>query len=128
MKRNDPFWISRKELEFARAYCKRYNELKAIYATMDGRKGVAYDGDGIHAGISDPTMEAGDRRARISRKIEVIEKAAHFANNNLWAYVLLYITDDRMTFEKLRERGFPLGKNILTRIVRKAYWYVSEEA
>lgn len=128
MRRSDPFWISDRELEFARAYCRRYFELKSLYMATDGRKGVAYDGDGIHSGISDPTMVVGERRANLAKKIEVIEHAARYASPNLWTYILLYIADPKTTYEKLKERGFPLNKNHLTKLVRKAYYFVSQEA
>lgn len=128
MRRNDPFWISDKELDFARAYCRRYFELKAEYMAMDGLKGVAYDGDGIHSGISDPTMVIGERRAKLAAKIDIIENAARYANENLWTYILLYIVDPKATYDKLKEHGFPLNKNHLTKLSHKAFFYISKMA
>ena len=128
MRRNDPFWISERELDFARAYCRRYFELKSQYMAMDGLKGVAYDGDGIHSGVSDPTLIIGERRAKLAAKIELVENAAKFASANLWTYILLYISDPKTTYDKLKEHGFPLNKNHLTKLCRKAYYYVSKMA
>lgn len=122
----DRWWLPASERYAAMAYCRRYKELCARYHSLDGLRGVAYDGDPVQGEISDPTERIAARRLAYDRALGIIEDAARFASPSLEKWVLLYITDRRMTFERLREKGFPLGKNILTKLARKAYWKVAQ--
>ena len=123
--KDDIYWISVPEREAAKAYCQQYFELKSQYLLMDGKKGQAYDGDGVHSGVSDPTEKTAVKRAALARKIAIIEDAARFASPTWWTLILLYITDSKTDFKKLQEKGFSLNRNHLSLFGRKAYWYVS---
>ena len=125
MKR-DAYRLPYAERDAARAYCRQYFTLKTRYMMMDGRKGVAYDNDPGGGGISDPTMRIAEKRANLSRKIDVIEGACKWASPSLYPYLLLYVADSKTDFHKLQEKGFPLNKNHLSLLARKVYWKVSQ--
>lgn len=125
MKKDDIYWLSIYEREAARAYCRQYFELKSRYMLTDGRKGQAYDGDGVHSGVSDPTEKVAVKRMALARKIAIIEDACHFASTTWWSLILLYVADPKTDFKKLQENGFSLNRNHLSLFARKVYWYVS---
>lgn len=124
--KHDAYWLPVTERKAAMAYCQQYFSLKSRYLAMDGRRGVSYDKDPGGGGISDPTMQVAEKRARLSRKIEIIENACRWASPAMYPYLLLYVADPKTNFDQLQAKGFPLSRNHLSMLARKVYWRVSQ--
>lgn len=124
--KNDPYWLPMYEREAAKAYFRQYFDLKREYLALDGKKGVSYEGDPGGSGVSDPTMKIAEKRLRIGRKIEKMERACKWASPTCWVWILMYVGDPKTDFKMLRQNGFPLTRSILYKLANKAYWKLSK--
>lgn len=109
-------------------FCLQYPELKAKAANVSGIRAVTYDGMPHGSGVGDPTARQAAILAEAERKIEIIERNVKEVAGNLAPWMLKGITDDKMTYDKLRyDFGFPMNATYYWSMRREIYWKIAQE-
>lgn len=121
----DEFNISKNEyykiLYHCRDYDKKKLELKECYS-------LSASGNGARGGtMSDPTLYAAMRASKLSEYIETIESAAKEADPAISQWILLNVTNEHMTYEKMNAREhIPCGKEYFYKARRRFFWIMSQ--
>lgn len=128
----DMFYLPKYQFRTAVNFCLQYPEIKAEYETLDGSRAITQDGMPHGSGTSDPTMVIADRRAHLSKKLDIIEDAvtwaSRYSNKKIARHLLLAVTIENMTFDRLkREYKIPIDKNQFTKFRRMIYWKVAQK-
>lgn len=130
--RKDPFYLPKYQFRTAVNFCLQYKDLKAEYATMDGRRGMIYDDMPHGTGTTDPTMSVAEARMRISNKIDIIEGAVKtvscYSSKRIATHLLLAVTEEGMTYKELQEKyKIPVDRPSFSRYRRMIYWIVAQK-
>ena len=94
----------------------------------DGSKGISYDsqphGDAKAGGLEDLAI----RRARISSKVDLIERVCRDVDPELYPWLIKGFTSDEVGYDYLRYRlGMPCGRNQYYEKRRKFYFLLYRE-
>lgn len=84
-------------------------------------------GESGGGGIGDPTATQAIRFADLAGKIGMIEQAAYDADPVIHEWILLYVTREDMTFDKLKALDMPCEKDMFYDRRRKYYWLLSKK-
>ena len=124
------YTLSKSEYLSAKYYALRYKEWKTeMDLATDTNRAITYDGDIVQgSGTGNPTEQLAIRRAELEHKIRNIVDTAKEADPTMSKYILLYVTEEDMTFEKLKRiSGIPCEKNLFYRIRRKYYYLLAKK-
>ena len=124
------FTLSKSEFLSAKYYALRYKEWRTEWETMtDTVRAITYDGDMVQSsGTGSPTEQLAIRRAELTHKIRIIEETAEETEPAMSKHILLYVTEEDMTFEKLKRiSGIPCGKNLFYHLRRKYYYLLAKK-
>lgn len=128
--KNNPYWLSKHNFMMVWHFCLQYPEWQrerseilldaqasAIMYT-DMPKGSMVD--------PDPTMKAAEKLAKVSRKIDIIDKAAAKVSPELSAWIIKGTTEN-WSYETLRSAyGIPCGRRQYHRLRQRFYWEVNK--
>lgn len=123
-------WDEYKELDyFCRQYDRKRADAAAILTLRISTPQPVYDKDGNadfmphgSGGISDPVSLAAEKRDRLLRDIQMIEKAAKIAGNDLHPYLLRSVTK-KDGIHKIIADGCPCSESTFYRM-RRRFFYV----
>ena len=121
------YYISRHIFMTVYHYCLNYDEWVSEYNLNVGLRKGEGEGGGRSKGEQDPTSEQAIRLADLYQKIETIRSAAYAAEPELYDYLLAYVTQSDMTFDKLKARGMPCERKMFYDRRRKFYWIMSKK-
>lgn len=112
-------------LYFAYQYQEFLDELEVI---GDGSKGISYDaqphGDAKAGGLEDLAI----RRARISSKVDLIERVCREVDPELYPWLIKGFTSDEVGYDYLRyQLRMPCGRNQYYEKRRKFYFLLYRE-
>ena len=122
--------ISKSEFLSAKYYALRYKEwVSEMELVTDTVRAITYDGDMVQgSGTGNPTEQLAIRRAELTHKIRNIEDSAREADEELCKYILIAVTEEDMTFDKLRRMtGIPCGKDLYYHLRRKYYYILAKK-
>lgn len=110
-------------------YAYNYNEWrKELSGLTDTSKAITYSD--MPKGFNpeaDPTAELAIRREKILDKMRPIEAAAHEADEDLWRYILLGVTNEDVTYNHLKTlRDIPCDKNTYYDRRRRFYYILAK--
>lgn len=91
-----PWWIPRQRYYELKHFCLQYPDWKIQVRMIDGIQHQAPYSDmpkDVSADILDQTARMAEKRARLTKKIEIVERAALEAGEDLCRYVLKSITE-----------------------------------
>lgn len=121
------FYLPKYEYRTAVAFCFQYPELQRKLRNIDGFHNIVNDGMPHGTGTSDPTAYDAIKRAEIKAKIDIIEETVmETVGVVLYKWMILAVTDETMTYNRLRMAGIPLSKNLFSRMRRNIYYNVSK--
>ena len=123
--RNSKYYISKSAFLTVYHYCHNYPEWAKLHAEGVGLS--RGEGDGGTSGISDRTSSKAIRLADLYEKIERIRQTAYDAEPLLHPYLLMYVTHEDMTFDKLKAKGLPCERNMFYDRRRKFYWMLAKK-
>lgn len=123
--RNSKYYISKAAFLTAFWWCLNYPEWKTVHDMNVGLRSGSGDGGGGN-GISDPTAAQAIRLSDLAEKIELIEQTAFDAEPLLHPYLLMYVTREDLTFDKLLAMGMPCERKMFYDRRRKFYWLLSQ--
>lgn len=122
--------LDKHELLSAIHYALRYNKWKDEYIALgDSSKAIQYDKDRVQtSGDYDPVSANGERRAELSKKIEIIEQTAIETDGDLYRWILQSVTDEFATYSYLsRVKRIPCSRNTLSRMRRKYFYLLAQK-
>ena len=110
-------------------YCLQYNEWQdELKYKCDTIMSVEITDMPITHGNSDVTQNLAMRRAKLSRKCELIEQTAIEADPDLYQYILKAVTNEGITYNYLSMiMNIPCGKDMYYDRRRKFYWLLSQK-
>lgn len=120
------YYISKHAFMTAYHYCLNYDEWKAEYELSAGLHSGSKEGEGTGEGANDPTSTQAIRLAELYEKIELIRSTAYAAEPSLYPYLLRYVTQEDLTFDKLKAEGMPCERDMFYDRRRKFYWLLSK--
>lgn len=108
-------------------YCKQYPLWVHELTTLQGTKGIAYDGDRVQTSHdSDPTYEMAMKREEYRKKKDKVDEVACFVAGGMAEWIVRGACYD-MPFYKLRQDGIPCEKNLYYRLRRRFYYEMSKK-
>lgn len=119
------YYISRHAFLTVYHHCMMYPDWVREYTEMVGLRGVKQDSGG--GGIGDPTASQAMRLKDLSDRIELIRQTAFDAEPLLYPYLLDGVTDDEMTFDRLKAKGMPCERDMYYDRRRRFYWMMSRK-
>lgn len=121
--------LSKHNFSFCYHYAMQYKEWKKEHSTLaDSVKAISYDNvRSANTGTGDPTMEIASRRLYLESKMRIVEETSREADKFIWQYILKGVTNENMTYQKLRDSGLPCGKNYYYDRRRRFYWLLSRK-
>lgn len=125
-KRNK-FYISKNRFLMLYYYCLQYKDWQQEYINLHGIRTINTDGLSGSRGSGNPTAAAGERAAELSDKMDVIEDTAKEAAPEIWMYILLAVTTEGMTFDKLKGKGLPCERKMYYNCRRRFYWLLDKK-
>jgi len=122
--RRSKYYISKHAFLVAYHYCLNYNDWKREHDANIGLKRGGGESES-NGGVGDPTASQAIRLSELHDKISLIEQTAYEAEPTLEPYLLRYVTNEGMTFDKLKAQGIPCERKMFYDRRRKFYWMMS---
>lgn len=122
------YWIDRHRYYELKHFCLQYLQWKKTYAALDelSMTSSIFDRTPTSNIPGDLTAKYAMRKAYYSEKINLIEKAAMDADEDLYIYILKAVTED-LSFTYLKSRlEIPCGRDMYYDRYRKFFWLLSE--
>lgn len=121
--------ISKRAFQTAYNYCLQYPEWKEeLNAKRDTRAGQNLTGQPGSHNCIDSTADVAIETTEIMQKIKKIEDAVKEAvgkEEELYPYLLYYVTTEYCTFKTLKARGIPCERTCFYEMRRKFYSIVA---
>lgn len=127
---NSKWYLPKYKFRTVANFCLQYPELISRREILEngGIKGVKYDGMPHGSGTGDPTALHAMELDNVTRKIDIIEGTCKEVAMELAPWMLMAITDDKMTYDKLRWiHGMPISMTDYIVLRRKLYWTIAQK-
>jgi hypothetical protein len=131
---NKKYGISKHAFATAYSYCLQYSEWKAeIENNTDTYRSPQVTGMPTGSGSgggSDATADAAMRRAELIDKVALVEDTARAAvtgYDEIYPYLLRYVTTEGCTFRMIDQQGVPCGRTLFYEIRRKFYYMMAKK-
>jgi len=130
LSKKNPLYIDKHAFLSAYHFALQYPEWKRQYADAIGSavKAVDYNDMPHGNGTGDPTARIAMRSSILRSNIELIERTALTAGQDLAEYLLYAVTNEGVTFNFLHSDRCPLGKILCERTkyyqMRRLFYYL----
>ena len=110
-------------------FCLQYKDWKEqIKEKRDNLKGLQYSGVPSGGNPGNPTEKAAIECAELSKKCNIVERAAKSADPDLWEYILFAVTNEKISFEALKaQKNIPCERDRYYNSRRKFYFILDME-
>lgn len=123
------YWIDKHRHYELKHFCLQYPTWKRTYAALDNLSisTSRLDDTPISSTApSDTTAKCAIRKAHYSEKIQLVERAALEADEDLWFYILKAVTEG-YSYTYLKTRlDIPCGKDLYYDRYRRFFWILSK--
>ena len=130
LSKKNPLYIDKHAFLSAYHFALQYPEWKRQYADAIGSavKAVDYNDMPHGTGTGDPTARIAMRSSILRSNIDLIERTALTAGQDLAEYLLYAVTNEGVTFNYLHSERCPLGKMLCERTkyyqMRRLFYYL----
>ena len=130
LSKKNPLYIDKHAFLSAYHFALQYPEWKRQYADAIGStvKAVDYNDMPRGTGTGDPTARIAMRSSILRSNIDLIERTALTAGQDLAEYLLYAVTNEGVTFNYLHSERCPLGKILCERTkyyqMRRLFYYL----
>ena len=121
--KKNKYYISRHVFLTVYHYCLNYNDWVQAYNDAAGLHSKSQDT--VSPGTGDPTASQAMKLADLFQRIETIRQTAFSAEPDLNPWLLQYVTNEGMTFDKLKAKGMPCERDMFYDRRRKFYWMMA---
>lgn len=109
-------------------FCLQYNNWKTELSELRNKIGVSnINNISFSKNISDITSETTFKIIELEDKCSIIEKTAFEADSIIYKYIIEAVTNENITYNYLRHKGIPCGKDMYYNRRRKFYWLLSKK-
>lgn len=126
--KKNKYWISKHRYYELRHFCLQYPDWKNFYSRLEnevGPKSVSTDNFAKGSNIDDPTARFAIMRNECFRKMEMVEKSAISADEELAPYILKAVTEG-VSFSYLQTvMEIPCSRDMFYDRYRKFFWLLS---
>lgn len=120
--RNNRYWIDKHRHYELKHFCLQYPEWKKAYRLSTSISSSIGDQSSRGSSYGDPTAKQAIRRARYLERIELIERVAGEADEDLHNYILKAVTEG-LSYTYLRTKlNIPCGRDLYYDRYRKFFW------
>ena len=127
---NNKYWISKHRYYELKHFCLQYPTWKKAYAALDE---VCMSPTNLRIITSstnvpgDPTAKCAIAKVYYSERINMVEKAAIEADEELCSYILKAVTEE-LSYDYLKTKlDMPCGKDMYYDRYRRFFWLLSKE-
>lgn len=124
-----PWWIPRQRYYELKHFCLQYPEMKIMLRSIDGIQSQSPLGKIPKTKTNelfDPVGDEAAERASLSKRIEIIERAAREAGADLSNYILKGVTEG-MPYSIIRLRvSIPCNRNEYYERYRRFFWILDK--
>lgn len=126
--KTNPYYISKHEYLAARHFALQYPEWKKQKQEITSRINYGFRFGEVHStSICSPVEKAAELSERYSLRMELIERIAKIAGEDIWEFVLLGVTTE-CSYEYLRlVKDIPCCKEVYYKMYRKFFWLLNKE-
>lgn len=128
LSKNNKYYIDKHRYYELKHFCLQYKEWKKEYFSFDSSGLVSSQVVGPPAAwvVSDPTSRHAIRKARLAKRIKMIEEIAYEADPHLYEYILKAVTEG-LSYTHLKARlEIPCGRDMYYDRYRRFFWLLSE--
>ena len=125
--RRNPYWISKHRHYELKHFCLQYHTWKQTYAALS-ELGASSVWDRIPSSSvsSDPTAKCAIKRIYYLERINLIEKTAKDAGEELQDYILKAVTED-LSYSYMKARlNIPCGRDMFYERYRRFFWLLDK--
>lgn len=124
--------LTRAEYNHAKWYALSFNEWLDEYNSLkDSVSAISYENADMPHGknkVSNPTLDLAERRAELSKKMDLIIKCSEEAGGDLSEYIFKAVTNESVTYESLTALlQMPCGRTLFYERRRKFYFLLAKE-
>lgn len=125
---NNPFYISKHEYLMTKHFAMQYTVWKKQKAEIETRIAYGFKIGGVRNEENVSPVEILNEHAeKYSSRIELIERIAKIAGEDIWQIVLVGVTTD-CNYEYLRlVKNIPCCKDTYYKMYRKFFWLLNRE-
>lgn len=126
--KKNKYWISKHRYYELRHFCLQYPDWKKAYSKLELEVSAGtskIESVGRTSDISDPTARLAILQSECFRKIEMIEKAAVMADEELSLYILKAVTEATPVTYLQTVMGMPCSRDTFYDRYRKFFWILS---
>lgn len=120
------WWISKHRYYELMHFCRQYPDWKEQISQIDGLPSSPAGQERIQSGqTADPTAVYGEARAWLSRRIELVDKAAYEAcDHQFWYTILVEGVTENVSYDVLEARKgiMPVSRDKWYDIYRRFFW------
>lgn len=119
------YWIDKHRHYELKHFCLQYPIWKKTYAALDELSIATSRNDIVsYSSIapSDTTAKCAIRKAHYSERIQLVEKAALEADEDLWVYILKAVTEGYSYTYLKTKLNIPCGKDLYYDRYRRFFW------
>ena len=123
-----PYYISKHEYLMTKHFALQYSEWKKEKAEIETRIRSGWRIGDIHGeNAASPVEKIQEEAERYSSRIDLIERMAKIAGEDIWEFVLTGVTTE-CCYEYLRlVKGIPCCKDVYYKMYRKFFWLLNRE-
>lgn len=108
-------------------FCRQYPDWKKELFLITGPGNRYFKNDRvITSNVSDPTAEVAIIREALSGRMIIVEKAAHYADNEIGDYILKGATEGLSWDELYAKCSIPCSSGMYYERLRRFYWYLDK--
>lgn len=124
--KKNKYWIDRHRHYELKHFCLQYPNWKKFYEDAIYISATSTDVPAKTNEPSDPTSKQGIRRTYYSERIELVEKVAREADENLHCYILKAVTED-LSYTYLKAvMDVPCGRDMYYDRYRRFFWLLDK--
>lgn len=122
------YWIDRHRYYELKHFCLQYPAWKETYRMYESPQVSASSFEQVHSSNipSDPTARYAVLKAQYAEKIDMIEKAAKRADEELHNYILKAITEGLSYTHMKTKLDIPCGKDMYYDRYRRFFWILDQ--
>lgn len=124
--KKNKYWIDKHRHYELKHFCLQYPEWKRAYKDSPNMSLTVYEDIPNNNAIGDPTARQAVRRAQYLERINLIERTAKDADNELHNYILKAVTEG-LSYTHLKSKfDIPCGKDLYYDRYRRFFWLLDE--
>ena len=129
LSKKNKYWIEKERYFELKHFCLQYPTWKKAYEALDGISQQPIDLAIMSKTnvVSDPVGKCVEARSFYFERMGMVERAAKVADQDLWSYILVGVSEG-ISYDRLKARlGVPCCKDKYYDLRRRFFWLLDQE-